>query len=893
MTEQAQVTQVPSAGPETDWVGLARDAYQASSSYFDANVRHQIEADLRQAQGQHPTGSKYLADKTRSRLFRPKTRATIRKNEAACAEAFFTTNDVVAIKAENDNDPVQQASAAVMRELLQYRLTKTIPWYLTLVGAYQDAQTVGIAASYQYWEYNAAKGIDRPAVRLIPVENLRFDPGAAWTDPVGTSPYLIELIPMYVGQVKARMRAVDPKTGAPKWKTLPDATILTATTTYGDTIRMQREGQRTDSKYQPQANSNFNVVWVHKIIIEVDEVDYVYYTLGCEHLLSDPLPLKDVYFHGRRPYVIGTSVIETHKTYPASLPNLTHDVQAEINEVANQRIDNVKLALNKRYFARRGKQVDLRSVTRNVPGSVTLMQDTDDVKVVEFNDVTGSSYKEQEVLNLDFDDLAGTFSGSSVQSNRKLNETVGGMNLLNTSANQVANYQLRTFVETWVEPVLRQLVLLEQHYETDEVLLALCGQAAQMQRFGFDAVTDEMLLAETSLSVNVGMGQTNPAEQAKQFINGMTALKDLLGDGALVKMGVEVGEVIKEIFGKLGYKDGSRFFSQEAKDDPARQQMQASIDQLQQALQAKMPPELLEATVRKLLAEADRVAAETKSVQAEAVKRGVEASFSAMQGAEVIAAVPGVAPIADELMRSAGYTAPTPAGVDPNYPQPGAPAAGLGIEAVKNRRSGIAFMPGDASTTVYPPEPPQPATPGIGVRHGIQTQRPDSIAQAAFADGGLIDDGDDDGYDDVAVPVVVNNQNSGSGQYSPYDISRNQVPDLMQGGLVRMADGGMIRGAGTGTSDSIAAAAAGQPLAVSNGEYRIPAAVVQALGQDFFAHLVAQYHTPVGSGSAAAPQPGQAPLDLDQGDFIVPADVVQALGADFFDKLVEMYGGMN
>jgi hypothetical protein len=881
MSEPVQATQVPWGGPDTDWLGLARDAYQASSSYFDANVRSQIEADLRQSQGQHPIGSKYLADKTRSRLFRPKTRAMIRKNEAACAEAFFTTNDVVAIKAENDNDPQQQASAAVIRELLQYRLTKTIPWYLTLVGAFQDAQTVGIVASYQYWEYNQVKGIDKPCVRLLPIENLRFDPAASWTDPVGTSPYLIELIPMYVGQVKARMRNPDPKTGAPRWHELPDSVILTATTTYGDTIRMQREGQRTDSKYQQQANSNFNVVWVHKVILEVDEVDYVYYTLGCDHMLSDPVPLREVYFHGRRPYVVGTCVVETHKIYPASLPHLTHDVQAEINEVANQRIDNVKLALNKRYFARRNKQVDLRSVTRNVPGSVTLMQDVDDVKVVEFNDVTGSSYKEQEVLNLDFDDLAGTFSGSSVQSNRKLNETVGGMNLLNTTANQVANYQLRTFVETWVEPVLRQLVLLEQNYETDEVVLALCGQAANLQRFGFDAVTDEMLMAETTLSVNVGMGQTNPAEQGKQFINGMTALKELLGDGTLVKMGVEVGEVIKEIFGKLGYKDGSRFFSQDAKDDPARQQMQATIDQLQQALQAKMPPELLAATVRKL-------DAETKSTQAEAVKRGVESSFSAMQGAEVIAAVPGVAPIADELMRSAGYTEPQPAGIDPNFPQPGGAAPGLGIEPVKNRRTGIGFLPGDASSTVYPPNPTPPPTPGIGVRQGIQTQRPDSIAQAAFADGGLVGDDDDD--DDSAqagagAPGYAAGANGYGGNRSP-------VHDLMAQSMFKLANGGLIQGPGSGTSDSIAAAAGGLPLAVSNGEYRIPAAVVAALGHDFFEALVAQFHAPVSTDGAPPPaQPGQPPLPLENGDFIVPADVVQALGHDFFDKLIESYGG--
>jgi hypothetical protein len=39
----------------------------------------------------------------------------------------------------------------------------------------------------------------------------------------------------------------------------------------------------------------------------------------------------------------------------------------------------------------------------------------EDVEALEFDDVTASSYQEQDRLNLDFDDMAGTFSQSSVQ----------------------------------------------------------------------------------------------------------------------------------------------------------------------------------------------------------------------------------------------------------------------------------------------------------------------------------------------------------------------------------------------------------------------------------------------------------------------------------------------
>jgi hypothetical protein len=743
------------AAPTTQsWLDLARDAYSASNSYFDASIRSGVEADLRQFQGQHPVGSKYVGEsgRGRSKLFRPKTRSVIRKNEAVAAEAFFSTTDVVSVTAENDNDPKRMASASVMQQLLQYRLSKSLPWFQLLIGAYQDAQAVGVVASYQYWEYNEKKKRDRPAVRLIPLENLRFDPAADWADPVGTSPYVIELIPMYLKDVRARMRSPDPKTGEPKWIALDDAVIMQAAKQYSDTIRQQREGNRTDSKTQSQANNQFNIVWVHKNIIEVDEVDYCYYTLGEQALLSTPVPLSKLYFHGKRPYVVGCAVIETHKTYPSSVPRLTRDVQAEINEVANSRIDNVKLVLNKRYFARRNRQVDLRSITRNVPGSVTLMQDIDDVKPVEFNDVTASSYKEQEVLNLDFDDVSGAFSQSSVQSNRKMNETVGGMTLLSTSANQVAGYQLRTFVESWVEPVLRQLVLLEQYYETDDTLIALCGELAGIvDKFGVDAVTDEMLMGEFTLSVNVGLGVTNPLQQVDQFMRGMDSLKRVLEGNVLQQYGLKIEEVVKELFGKLGYRDGLRFFDF-GNEDPMVAQLKTQVQQLQAALDAKMPPELLKATVAKIEAEIKSLDPKNKLAGAQAVKTMVEAEFSAMQGAEVVATLPQVAPIADEMMRAAGYTVPVPPGVDPNLvsadalPQLPAPAATVQQAAMAS----AAMLPTAAGDTT-PNTPAEPISAGTGAAQGIETKRFDSTP--GLADGGLLE-----GVPDEAKRLALQNR---------------------------------------------------------------------------------------------------------------------------------------
>lgn len=718
----------------TDYLKMAREAFTDSTTYFDSSIRGSIEASLRQFQGVHPTGSKYHSDayRSRSRIFRPKTRTAIRKNEAIASEAFFSTADVVTITNDGEDSKEAQAGAEVLQQLLNYRLKKSIPWFLTLIGAYQDAQTTGVCMSYNYWKFDARKKIDKPCIELFPVENLRISPGAHWTDPINTSPYLVHLVPMYVKDVRARMENPDSTTGSARWKKCDEKDMLTAVTAYGDSTRLTRERNRSDSQSQPSTITDFSIVWVHRNIIEIDGEDKVFYTLGTTFLLSEPVALSKVWWHGRRPFTMGICAIETHKNYPDGIPGITRGIQEEINEVGNQRIDNVKFAMNKRYFVKRGSQVDLRSLTRNVPGSATMLNDPEkDVKVQETQDVTSSAYQEQDRLNLDFDDVSGSFSQSSINSNRKLNETVGGLQLLSNTTNQISSYQLRTFVETWVEPTLQQLVLLEQYYETDEVVMALAGKKAQVfKRFGIDMVTDSLLQQELTVSVNVGVGSTNPEDKINAFMKAMQNLRLLLEDGVLERYGMDVAEVIKELFGKLGYKEGSRFFTTED-EDPRLTSAKATIQQLQQELSQKVSPEMLQAQVRKIDAEIENLATKNRDIEAGAMEKRMRTFFASGQTAQMVAAVPGLAPLMDMLSQAVGYTPPETGGVDPNILAPAAPLAGVAQNSVKDPRTGTEFLPGMAgdttpSTPATPATPADPASAGAGANLGIETLEADA-----------------------------------------------------------------------------------------------------------------------------------------------------------------------
>ena len=650
---------------EQDWLERAKNAFYSSTTYVDSNLRKGWEDSIRAFNNQHPSDSKYNApafDK-RSKVYRPKVRTVIRKNEAAAAAAFFSNMEVVSVDPNDPNDKAECASSDIMKQLLQYRLTKTIPWYQVVLGGLQDAQVTGVACAHIYWDYQAknaeeeaedllrsffdeAKGesahpaqapldgegeenleypeqsplgmpkgamvatdegglaepgavtkvtivasteppkprVDKPVIELFPAENLRIDPGANWMDPIGTSPYVIHLMPMYVMDVKDRMESGE-------WRRLSNAVISAATEIRPDTTRIARQKDR-DDPYSADSRSvdDYEVVWVQRHIHRRDGTDWEFYTMGDLALLTNPRRLKETVFHGKRPYVMGYCNMETHKVFPSSLPTLARGLSDETNEIANQRIDNIKFVLNKKYFVKRGKEADIAGLVRNVPGGVVMLDDPqNDVREMTWQDVTASSFQEAQGIGMEMDELLGNFNPANIMAQGGANSPARNMAMVSNSQGTLVEYALRTFVETFVQPVLRQLVQLEQEYETDVVVMKIAAKRADLfQKYGIDEVTDDLLQRELTLSVNVGMGATDPMMRLNKFLTAMNAYSNMLQKPT---PGIDMQEVGKEIFGHLGYSDGTRFFSGE---DPQvlalqaqLQQAQGIIGQLQQKVQEK------------------------------------------------------------------------------------------------------------------------------------------------------------------------------------------------------------------------------------------------------------------------------------------------------------------
>jgi hypothetical protein len=194
-------------------------------------------------------------------------------------------------------------------------------------------------------------------------------------------------------------------------------------------------------------------------------------------------------------------------------------------------------------------------------------------------------------MNADFDEVAGNFSIASVGTNRQMNETVGGMELMSGDADLLGEYQLQTFSTTWVEKVLQQLVRLEQYYESDPAILAMVGNKVEMwERFGVSEIQDQMLQGGMTVEVNVGFGASNPMQRLNRVTTGLQTLGAFAPNLAAR---IDQEEVAKEIFGVMGFKDGSRFIvpevpEEEQPEPPVDPQIQLEMIRADRQQQLKM-----------------------------------------------------------------------------------------------------------------------------------------------------------------------------------------------------------------------------------------------------------------------------------------------------------------
>lgn len=140
-------------------------------------------------------------------------------------------------------------------------------------------------------------------------------------------------------------------------------------------------------------------------------------------------------------------------------------------------------------------------------------------------------------------------------------------------------------------------------------------------------------------------------------------------------------------------------------------QQQQTPEQIQQQIDQAVQEALLKANIdiknKEFELKQQLSASEIKEREAKAVQIGVQAAYAAMQAGAQVAQIPQIAPVADEIMKSAGYRVPNPIGDDPNYPTAAMPVAPVGSEQLPQVQQN--------TSPAMPPVPQQAPSPMQGV----------------------------------------------------------------------------------------------------------------------------------------------------------------------------------
>jgi hypothetical protein len=187
----------------------------------------------------------------------------------------------------------------------------------------------------------------------------------------------------------------------------------------------------------------------------------------------------------------------------------------------------------------------------------------------------------------------------------------------------------------------------------------------------------------------------------------------------------EKDKVVERLRKVAGIQDDLTPEEQQQAQDAAQQ-----VQQLQRQIQ-QMALDKQSADIELVKAKAAQLESMIAKGDSEKMLKIVEAMYAAIQAGQIIATVPGVAPVADELMKGAGYVdqngqdAALAAGGQP-VQSPGQPAAqppdqqgGPTDQAMPNMGMPRSGMPAQVS----------PAA-AAGVMHGIETQRNDGAQPA-------------------------------------------------------------------------------------------------------------------------------------------------------------------
>jgi hypothetical protein len=477
--------------------------------------------------------------KWRSRLFIPATFKAVEGIYPRGMLALFTVPDFFDVMPRESGDVDQ---AEIVKKLLEYYFEK-MDLFTNFGRFFKQMLLYGTSVGKIYWQKDSMMKTSARSIfgiKLPPIteEIVKFD-----------GPYFepIDLWDFYT----------DPKVGDLSswkihrtWRTIDDLRASSIKYENLDEVeKMAAELKKEDSSQSERiyAAGRSLPKETRKGLVEIleywNEDNSEVVTVANQGIIIKQRP--NPFNHMDHPFIYGNYTMIPFEFYTPGVPASCRDLQWQLNDTTNQRMDNVNLILNRMFKVVKGMGVNLSQVVSK-PGGILQMDSPEAVTPLETPDITQAAYLEATNIERKIEEVTGATKytiGTGTETSRR---TATEAKIQSLTGDERFNLMVRFLESQVIKPLIRKSYQLLQQFMTIDKVIRIVGAEGEK----WITVNPEDIKSdydfEPAGSVRTA---TRDAIQA-QLINFLAIAQN--------NPTVNSTEILKRIWENFGFKDADR-----------------------------------------------------------------------------------------------------------------------------------------------------------------------------------------------------------------------------------------------------------------------------------------------------------------------------------------------
>lgn len=446
-----------------------------------------------------------LKKRGKSHIFFPVVNTKVKRILASFQESYFSNDEFAKINANGDSEDEIKIAQSLQGATDYY--TCKIKLFDNFSKIFLSGIVYGTAIVKVMWAG------DKPRIDQLDIDNVFFDPSARSFEDVRV---VIENIFLTKGDIVGLQ-----KSGV--YDGVFDGNTLSAETNSTISVNKYSKVKLQDVYFKENGKWYLATVWNKSTIIR-NPVE-----------LQDGLPIFVGYLV---PQLITPDDKQSIRVYGDSIIAPLSALQEEMNVRRNQQIDAFSLLLNPKMIVGIGSGIDPMDLKRGA-GSLIKANNPMGVNVLPAPNIN-PAFNDVSRLDTEIQETIGVTSYNSGIDQSQMNGTATGISILSQEANTRIQAYIRSFNETFMEPVFIHLCKLIYKYGSE--------------RFFTDI--DRSIDFDFQASINTGLGATNKQIQLNAYSQAFqmfTAVQDINN----------ARKIIKETLPILGIKNTKEYFNDE------------------------------------------------------------------------------------------------------------------------------------------------------------------------------------------------------------------------------------------------------------------------------------------------------------------------------------------